>query len=546
MTVDGGSSSSPGVKVLSDSSHEEVRAQLEGILGHREFQATERMRDFLRFVVEETLAGRAKRLKGYTIATKVFGRGKDFDGARDPIVRIEAGRLRRALERYYLVAGGRDPIRIDIPKGRYIPRFIRQEASRTRASDGPASDAPTDDGADGPTVAILPFTTATTDGEEAFFVDGLVAELVSELGRYQDIIAVPCQEVVAPVAGGGVLVREVSRDVGARFLVGGSVRSDVSRRKVSVHLTDATTGRQIWGDAYSIDLGAADLIETQEEIARGVIAAIAGEYGIIARRLSGESRSKRPAELSTYEALLRYHHYMLVMTPEAGEAAIAALERATAREPEYGPAWAGLAHLHCHVLALDRPGIEEPLEVATEYARKAAALDPHSQLARTVLAYVYLLRGEMAQFWSEAEAALALNPNSPNYAGTIGYLRASAGDFEGGCRLLKASIALNPCHPKWFHHALFLVHFARGEYEKAYREACQVGFTVGFWDPTLRTAALAKLGREDEARAAAREILEKKPDFETRIRKLLSHPPRPADVVEDFLDGLRGAGLRID
>jgi adenylate cyclase len=545
MAFKGESPSSTGRENPADPSHDEIRAQLECILGHREFEAAERIRDFLRFVVEETLAGRGRRLKGYVIATKAFGRGKDFDATRDPIVRIQAGRLRRALERYYLVAGGRDPIRIDIPKGRYIPRFTRQKASRTRASDESSPHREGDDGADGPTVAILPFTTVTTDEEDLFFVNGLVAELVTELSRYQDVIAVPCQEVV-PVTGGGVLLRDQSREIQARFLLGGSVRRDASRMKVTVQLTDATTGRQIWGDAYSVHLQAADLIETQEEIACSVIAAIVGEYGIIARRLSRESRSKRPSELSTYDALLRYHHYMLVMTPDAGEAAYAALQRATEREPEYAPAWAGLANLYCHAVVFDQPGMENPFEVATEYAGRAAALDPHNQLARTILAYVYLLRGEMTQFRSEAETALALNPNSPNFSGTIGYLLVCAGDFELGRQLLDRSVALNSCHPRWFHHALYLVRFARGEYEEAHREALQVGFTVGFWDPTLRAAALGKLGRWDEARAAAGEVLEKKPDFEMRIRELLSHTCKPADVRQDLLDGLRQAGLRIE
>jgi len=545
MTFDGESSSSPDGEHPTGASDDEVRAQLERILGHRDFEATQRMRDFLRFVVEETLAGRARRLKGYTIATEVFARGKDFDAARDPIVRIQAGRLRRALERYYLLAGGRDPIRIDIPKGRYAPRFTWQMPSRTRASDGPVGDAQGDDGADGPTVAILPLTTVQTDEEELVFANGLTAELVSELNRYQDVIEVSSQELVAPVAA-GVLLRQVSREIGARFLVGGSVRRDASRIKVTVQLTDATTGRQIWGDAYSVDVEAADLIETQEEIACSAIAAIAGEYGIIARCLYGESRSKRLADLSNYEALLRYHHYVLVMTPDAGEAALAALQQAAEREPEYAPAWAGLAHLHCHIVVLDRPGVERPLDVARVYARRAAALDPHSQLARTILAYVYLLRGEMAPFWSEANAALSLNPNSPSFSGSIGFLLVGAGDFERGRRLLERSIALDPRHPKWFHHALYFVRFARGEYEEAYREALQIGFSVGFWDSTLRTAALAKLGREDEAWAAAGEIREKKPDFEARIRDLLSYTCKPADVLEDFLAGLRQAGLRID
>ncbi|MEJ2207166.1 MAG: adenylate cyclase, partial [Gemmatimonadota bacterium] len=90
-----------------------IRRQLDRILASPEFHATDKMRAFLRFVVDEKLAGRTHRLKGYTVAVEVFGRAKDFDATNDPIVRIQAGRLRRALERYYLVAGDRDPILID-------------------------------------------------------------------------------------------------------------------------------------------------------------------------------------------------------------------------------------------------------------------------------------------------------------------------------------------------------------------------------------------------------------------------------------------------
>lgn len=81
------------------------------------------MREFLHFVVEETLAGNERQLKGFAIATEVFGRGKDFDAAHDPVERTQAGRLRRALVRYYLTAGGGDPIYIDMPKGGYVPVF---------------------------------------------------------------------------------------------------------------------------------------------------------------------------------------------------------------------------------------------------------------------------------------------------------------------------------------------------------------------------------------------------------------------------------------
>ena len=97
-------------------SPEAVREQLDRILASGEFVAPDRLKSFLRFAVEETLAGRAERLKAYTIAVDVFGRDESFDPQTDPVVRMEAGRLRRRLERYYLAAGTTDPVRIEIPR----------------------------------------------------------------------------------------------------------------------------------------------------------------------------------------------------------------------------------------------------------------------------------------------------------------------------------------------------------------------------------------------------------------------------------------------
>src|SRR5919107_1795463 len=102
---------------------EDVRAQLEILLASPDLDAPARARRFLRYVVEETLAGRADRIKAYAIGTEVFERNADFDAQGDPVVRIEAGRLRRALERYYLSDGLLDPVVISIPKGAYIPHF---------------------------------------------------------------------------------------------------------------------------------------------------------------------------------------------------------------------------------------------------------------------------------------------------------------------------------------------------------------------------------------------------------------------------------------
>lgn len=288
------------------------------------------------------------------------------------------------------------------------------------------------------------------------------------------------------------------------------------------------------------------MIATQEELSRDVIAAIADEYGVIARRLTRESRHVPPTELSTYEALLRYHHYMLTLTPEAGEKALRALSQATESDADYGPVWAALANLHVHAHIFDWPGFKAPLETALEFARRGVTLAPDSQLARTILSYVLLLRREMELFASEVDAALALNPNSPNFSGSIGYLHAISGDLERGAALLRTAIDLNPSHPRWFHHGLFLVHYLRGEYEQAYWEAEQIGHQVAFWDPVLRAAALGKLGRIDEAEAAMDEVRRIKPDFERRVWEFMARTGTPPDAWPELVDGLRNAGLRVE
>jgi adenylate cyclase len=120
-------------------SAEEVRAALERVLASRCFEQATRSSDFLRFAVEQTLAGQGDRLKGYTIGVEVFGRPPDFDAQTDPLVRVEAGRLRRRLIEYYAEEGRDDPIRLDLPRGGYsvVSAYRSAKAADAQASAGP-------------------------------------------------------------------------------------------------------------------------------------------------------------------------------------------------------------------------------------------------------------------------------------------------------------------------------------------------------------------------------------------------------------------------
>jgi hypothetical protein len=111
-----------------------IHAALERVIASHEFSGSDRKKRFLEFIVQETLAGNANRIKAYTIAVDVFGRDPSFDPAADPMVRIEAGRLRRCLEHYYLTAGSADEVQITIPKGGYVPQFTRKECKASEPS----------------------------------------------------------------------------------------------------------------------------------------------------------------------------------------------------------------------------------------------------------------------------------------------------------------------------------------------------------------------------------------------------------------------------
>ena len=110
-------------------SSEAILAQLRRIVSNEEFGASQQLCRFLTYIVEQTLLGKSDDLKAYTIALEVLDRGADFNPQLDSVVRVRARRLRQALERYYLTAGSRDPIRIDVPKGSYVPTF--QKHNRT-------------------------------------------------------------------------------------------------------------------------------------------------------------------------------------------------------------------------------------------------------------------------------------------------------------------------------------------------------------------------------------------------------------------------------
>jgi adenylate cyclase len=516
-----------------------IRQQLRKVLSSPEFQRSPMMRDFLHFIVEKTLAGQAQEIKGYTVATQVLGRQADFDAGKDPIVRILAGRLRRALERYYLTKGKQDPVRIDIPKGAYVPMFREGLGDEPSGPTDPVLALPS-----GPAVAVMPLLNLTGDRMQEFFADGLAEELTSELARYQDLRVIAFQSTLQ-WKGKEHDVRKVGQDLRVRFLVEGSVRKAARTIKIAIYLIDTLDGQRLWGEQYCHELKTDRLIALQEEIARQVVARIGSQFGMIPRTLSRESRKKPPESLETYEAFLRFYHHVTIMSPQTFVETLEVLEQAVTREPESGLAWSLLAFLYGQSYALQLAPMESPLEQALVAAQKGAALEPENQITRAALAHVHFFRNARELFLSEAETALALNPNAPAIIGFLGWLLALYGEWEPGQAILEKGISLNPHYPGWFHMAPFFYYFLQERCEEAYQEALAFKMPQLFWDPLLRAAALGRMGRVPEGAQAVAELLHLRPDFPTAGPFLISCYAKFPYLVDALLEGLRRAGLAI-
>lgn len=216
----------------------EIRAELARILASANFEATERNRRFLEHIVEEALAGRASRLKAYPIATAVFGRPDDFDPAFDPVVRMEAGRLRRALERFYLLEAPAGPIRMSIPKGGYRPEFFLSAA----VVEAPRNPAPTDNA-----IVITPFETEDPGLPCLHF--GFTRQLMVRL--HQSGLAVAIDR--AGYTGDRVLTGHLAYWDGVM--------------DVSALLVEGPTGRMLWGSSFQRNFAANEIVSARDEVA---------------------------------------------------------------------------------------------------------------------------------------------------------------------------------------------------------------------------------------------------------------------------------------
>ncbi len=528
-----------------------VRVQLGQILNSADFAQSGRINAFLSFVVEETLAGRSDRLKEYTIATTVFDRDESFDPQTNTIVRVEAGRLRRRLERYYLTDGREDPVRIDLPKGSYVPLFrpAQAQAEPAPARAPQANDAPGDIALEypkGPSIAVLPFENLSGDSSQEFLADGITEEIINALTRFPDLRVI-ARHSTFKYKGQPVDVRDVGRDLGVSYVLEGSVRRAGDMIRVTGQLVDAADGMHLFSDTYDRDLSAQNIFDVQDDISDHIVAAVGQPYGIIARAGARLSKGKAPQHLDAYDAVLRFYEYWVHPSLELHDSVRAALERAVELDPGYASAWAALAETYMEerVFGYNPRPESDPFDRALEAAQRAVMLDPENSMAYHILSNAHFHRRELDEFDAAGTRAIALNPNHADMLSDFGIRLCCIGEWERGRELADKAIALSPTHPGWFHGAAVLDHYHKGEYEAALAEAKQFRMPGLFWHFVLLAMCYGQLGRDKEARAACEELTAIAPEFAEQAWAFLTAWNFQDDFLQAVVEGLRKAGLTV-
>ena len=422
-----------------------VSEQLGRITASPGFRLSERMRRFLTYCVEAALRGETP--KEYAVGTAVFDRKTDYDPRVDPIVRVEARRLRAKLAEYYSQRGADDDIIIEMPKGGYIPVL------RRRQRDVPAAPAAT-------SIAVLPFVDLSPGADDDYFSDGLTEELIHRLTRVPDlrVLAWPS---ASKLRGREQDVRGIRDQLKVGLVVRGSVRRSGGRVRITAQLVDAASGEFRWSESYSRDLS--DLLAIQEEIAGAIVSTL-------------KLQLSRPAQLGTanvesHNLCLKGRYLAARRTIDSIRKSIACYEQAAAIDPQNVLAFAGLADGNILLAEYGDVPPAPTRDLARQSALKALELDPLSAEAHTSLA---IIRSHSEWNWVEAETlylkSLELNPGYARARHWYGddYL-AMLGRFDEASAQLEIARQLDPLSPIILEGGACL-HMYRRDYERALLE----------------------------------------------------------------------------
>jgi adenylate cyclase len=415
-------------------------------------------------------------------------------------------------------------------------RVYRVRLSGEAAQSRPALALP-----DKPSIAVLPFTNMSGDPEQDYFADGMTEDIITGLSRARWLFVIARNSSVA-YKRRSTDIMQVAHELGVRYVLEGSVRKVGERVRISAQLAEGISGRQLWAKRYDRELS--DIFAVQDEITETIIGAVEPEIGKVERR---RSAGKRPDNLDAWDLYQRGMSHLYEYTKDDLLRARQYFAQAIARDPRLGPAHSGLAETYYYEGVYGfAESILDNREKALAPALRAVVLDAEDAGGHCTLGRAYYMRREYDAAFRELETALELNPSLALAHYGLGATLVFAGRAEEGIAHLTAAIRLSPHDPNM---GSFLVRLADAAYFlKRYEEAAewarralqQPNFQWSRY--TVLIAALAQLGRLDEARNCIQQLQVKRPNTSIAFVRE-THLFGDTASFAHYLDGLRIAGL---
>jgi len=392
---------------------------------------------------------------------------------------------------------------------------------------------------DKPSIAVLPFQNLSGDPEQDYFADGMVDDIITGLSRIKWLFVI-ARNTTFTYKGRAVDVKQVGRELGVRYVLEGSVRKAADRVRVTGQLIDAETGAHVWAERY--DRKADDIFALQDDITLSVVGTI--EPSLRQAEIERVKR-KRSDNLDAYDLVLQAQPDVYSRIPVRCAKALLLLERALALDPTYGLAHAYAAE--CHHSIFLRGGLQEEHRTASiRHAESAIAYGHDDASALAFAGFVIGMdKHDRAAAFTAFEAALSVSPSSALTYILGSVILAFAGEPERAVEWAERGLRLSPfdLYRASAFCSFAFAHFQQGRYADAAdaaRKAIQV--TPGFSVCHMALAApLAKLGRFEEARAAAARVLELQPTF--GYARQLKNVGAVPSFAADFGEALRAAGL---
>jgi adenylate cyclase len=396
---------------------------------------------------------------------------------------------------------------------------------------------------DVPSIAVLPFVNMSEDPKQEFLCDGITEEIITALSRVPRLFVI-ARNSTSIYKGRSVKVKQVSEELGVRYVLEGSLQRSGDRVRITAQLIDALTGHHLWAERYDRDLK--DIFALQDEITIKVLDSTKvklTEGGQVGRT---EKYFKGKQGLDCYLKLTEANGYYNRWNIEDNNMARRMIEEAIAMCPENPMGYFHLGWVYHHDYMLgNTKSPRETIEKSMELAQKALAMDDSIAEAHVLLSMLYIIKREYDKAMAEGERAVALNPGGTtvllNYARSL----TVAGRPEEGIPLFQKAIRLNPFGPphlyREFGHALRNA----GRFEEAvsaYKKAIQLA-PDNIYPHIFLAVTYIQMGREKEARAEAAEVLRIDPKFSVDyLAKVLSY--KDQSVNDRTVDALRKAGLK--